>query len=851
MRRLVAIGICWLLAFTSAAQFCAAAEMPPARPQPVRVYSHLLVPAEHPDYHRRSVKPPGWELFDNQTQFITLRGFSMRDGEIIDFAKALDDYSVKHDLGRVAWPSYPILFAKNLDALAAEIQRRKLYLFDIWGYVPGSGPGGYWQQFKPPASALAMLQSKLGDRWLGTDIGEQDGRYVGGYASQMTPPSAGRFDQYLNFQRHFQRLSDDLGNRHCVLVSLQFGHYLLKEGTATLLGAETAQGLPNAQVFYSFIRGAGKQYGVPWFGNVSIYNRWGFKSYSKGRERDGTSLSLMKRLMYSQILYNCMAVGFENGWFDADGRLSPIGRIQQSAQRWVRTIGQPGVQHTPVAVLLDFDAGWTVPRHLYSDAIYRVWGNLPYEDRDYLTDDVLDLIYPGYADSSYFHDESGFSTATPYGDIADGLLSDAPLWLLNRYGVVVVTGKSRSPELRAKLSAFVAGGGHLVLVGEKWVDPSGKGQITVLPGNGLADRTAATVPDQVDRHLDSPRPLSPAARAMLDQIFRQQRLFEVDPRLGLITCRKKAGEYTLGVLNNSWCERPLEIKSLCGPIESIQEVPLDTAERSAAGFVPPGQESAPLGKNTANTIAGGDIRIFAVRAGESGVAEVPHATPAPPPQGVIFALHDARSIKEEILRRPTFFQHFDGVMVDWRYLHDREKRALARDAAWIKRQGLTLVVDLRPGLNLFPDLRLLDNVHDEYETSMAAIDDVLKKMQVLGARHLLLTLHRLPENNYSDGWQGFAPALKRIAAEAARRGVTLYLYPQTAKSPGSLRPLLQRVGAANLKIAASRATVDAAKKSSVGMWLASSPAELDGRQDHADALVVLDAPYDNGDEERK
>jgi hypothetical protein len=74
-------------------------------------------------------------------------------------------------------------------------------------------------------------------------------------------------------------MGDDLGHKHAALVSLNFGHYFLKEGTYTLIGAETAQGLPNSQVYYAFIRGGGKQYGVPWFGNASVWNRWGYKTY--------------------------------------------------------------------------------------------------------------------------------------------------------------------------------------------------------------------------------------------------------------------------------------------------------------------------------------------------------------------------------------------------------------------------------------------------------------------------------------------------------------------------------------------------------------------------------------------
>ena len=84
-----------------------------------------------------------------------------------------------------------------------------------------------------------MFESTLGSRWLGMDVGEQDGRYVGGYAAQMVPASASRFEQYLNFHRHFESMCDELGNKMCVLGSLNFGHYLLKEGIYSAIGAET------------------------------------------------------------------------------------------------------------------------------------------------------------------------------------------------------------------------------------------------------------------------------------------------------------------------------------------------------------------------------------------------------------------------------------------------------------------------------------------------------------------------------------------------------------------------------------------------------------------------------------
>lgn len=848
-------------------------------PASIRVYSHLLDPREHPDYDRRAVKPPTWDTFKNRTQFTTLRGFNVENDRIVGYAEELDKFTRQYELGDVIWPSYPILFAKNLGEFADEIARRDLYLFDIWGYVPGSGPGGYWQQFLPPKEAFATLESKLGERWLGTDIGEQDGRYIGGYANQMTPASASRFEQYLNFQRHFERMSDDLGHRHATLVSLNFGHYFLKEGTYTLIGAETAQALPNSQVYYAFIRGAGKQYGVPWFGNASIYNRWGYKSYGSagGSGGDthgptkGTSLSLLKRLLYSHILYNSVAVGFENMWFEGN-QLSPIGKIQQAAQRWVKANGQPGVMHTPVALLLDFYSGWSFPRHLYTDKLFRVWGNLPYTDGDHQTDALLDLIYPGYADASYFHDEAGFLTRTPYGDIADCLLSDAPLWVLQRYPIVIVAGGlSGGAELRDKLESYVASGGHLVYAEDglarlpgtfgtwpggipgqprrapgAWGKSYGKGSITVLTSrfgfastHGYGGQSGALdgFGAGVDRSLPRPFHIEAEARSALERALDEARLFAADGRLHLITCRKGPGEYTLGVFNNTWHELPLQIVSQCGEIESLRELPLDQSEKGAVGYTPEGVDPATLGRNTDTTIAGGDVRIFAVKVRETNVVEIAHVRPPARPHGRFLPLRKLSSLKKEILARPTFFEHFDGVVVDWRYLHDREPAALTAESGWLKRQGLRIAVDLSSGIDLYPTLRLIDNLPADYANSMATIADVLAKMEILGARDLILSLHRHPENNFTGEQTdaAFETTLKALAKQAAARQVTLHLRMAFGKPPWSLDDglrWLDRVGAPNLKLAPSMALLAgqtptpelaARLKPHLGFWLVAAP----------------------------
>ena len=150
-------------------------------------------------------------------------------------------------------------------------------------------------------------------------------------------------------------------------------------------------------------------------------------------------------------------------------------------------------------------------------------------------------------------------------------------------------------------------------------------------------------------------------------------------------------------------------------------------------------------------------------------------TPPPAPKGRALPLGNPASLQEAILRRPTFFQHFDGVIVDWRYLDARDVAALTREAAWLKRQGVRIYVDLRSGLNLFPDLRLTSNDPERFPESLARITQIMDKMGAQGAADLLVCLHRQPENSFpiAQTNASFAESLKTLAAEAATRKITV------------------------------------------------------------------------------
>jgi len=861
----------------------------------MRVYSKLMDPTVYPDYGRREYRVPTWELFDHVPQCTALRAFTIRDNQLVNFREDLDLYE-RLNLGRVIWPVFYTLFARNFNELVEEIKKRGLFLFDIWGHIPGSSYEGMWSHVMPPKGMVEHLQQELGDRFLGIDNGEQDGRYVCSYANQQCPSPADRYEQYLNFQRHFQRMGDDLGNKLSTLVSLCFGHYFLKEGNHILIGAETGQALPSSQVYYAFIRGAGKQYGVHWFGNASIFNRWGYKSYESDGEvggvncgpTQGTSLNLLRRLIYTHYLYNCVAIGFEQAWLMGDNVekrlnglpvpmeedrstavLSPVGEIQVAAHEFVQKQGQPGVMQTPIALMLDHYSGWAMPRHLYTSNVYQVWGAMPYEAGDYFTHNLLSMIYPGYEDASYYRDERGFLASTPYGDSADVILSDAPDWIMKQYNVIVAAGKLKvDAEVRAKFDAFVEQGGHLVVTADNarelwpdlkiehptqkptgttavWSDGSktnekykipacpatlpagasvlakckdmplvvriakGKGQITLLlTPFGLNERPTVTGPivNAVEKPLVNPYPLLGHVQKVLHEVFSSQRLFSVGQGLGYIVCRKGAGEYTLGVFNPDLFLRPFKIVSHCGKIQKITELAIDQQAKTRVGYWPAGMEKHNAGESSQATISGGDIRLFSVSVKEEDVQAITPSKPSAPVKDRILSIKPGKGIKETILAMPTFFQHFDGVKIDWEYLRDRDRSRIEYERGWLGRQKARIIVDFSHGLNFYPDLTLLDTLMFRYEQSVAAIDDVLDKMKLIGSAEAVISLHRKPENHCDDARAAdrFLAGVRDLCKRAAQRDIVLYVQTHSHKWYASTREMVEfvdKVGAANLKLA--------------------------------------------------
>lgn len=874
----------------------------------VNIYPYLNDPGDHPDYERYFVKHPTYSTFGGKPQFAALRGFQIENLHVVNYQQDIDLYLLNDDtsLGTVIWPQYPLLYTDNVRTVIDHIADMNLFVTGIWGFVPGSGPGNgskyqenFPQEFHPPEDVLAYLEDTLGEKWFGTSAGEQDGRYIGSYSHEMMPTNVDKVQQYLNFRMHFKGIEDILGPKMFMLHGLPMSHYILKTGLYVIVGAETGQGLPNAQIFYAFIRGAGKQYGVLWMGNVSIYNRFGYKVYANSSYKEdnqghtnsedkvtihgtsaeytcnsqaeggptcGTSLNLMKRLMYTHIMYNSVYMGFENGWFiGSTETLSPIGLIQHAAKVWLNNFGPVGKHLATVAVLMDFYAGWNPPRHFYDD-IFSLWSNLPYSEGDYFTDNVFQLFYPRYQDCSYFHDEIGFSSATPYGDVLDVILTDAAVWDMQRYDTLIVTGELQyTKELSENLESYINYGGNVIITADNFalfqkdfysflkvmVDIDScksysanstitmnvpklfdiielytmsvcdsyheEGSLQILAQTedkmplawlwqGSSDNTGYvlifTTPyaisselvnkptTAVDEPLLSPFPLLHHAQIIMDYFLTRTSVFQMENNLlSYIVNYMDNNDYLVLVTNPLMSQQSLKFISPVGDITKIIEHQLDQSEKGQVGYLPDGYQGTDLGKSTNDTIAGVDTRLFTITLQTNSVRTINKVMPKPRPDGIVLHLWQIRdSLMNEIHRRPTFFQHFDAVIVDYLYVMSKDDDFLLKEAKWFNQQNLKVYIDASPVIDLFPNLRLVNNSVIDFNESFNDLQKLLQKTEIYMVTDLIISLHRVPENDitYSATLKDFNNTLHTLVQLASARNIRIHLQDSVKNPTGSI-----------------------------------------------------------------
>ena len=455
-------------------------DVPPLTAPAHRPWTQPVVPEAHPLF-ATTVPPP----VTRQTMGYDLHLTGARGVD----AGTLDSFHRTYDFGDVCWPHLGILpqranypaeadyqkALKELESALIAVRERGLYLFDIWGYVPFDANYPY----KVAPEHHEILMRVFGERFLGYDNGEQDGRYIGAYAQQGKATT--RREGYADFVTWDEHVCGDSMNYMNATGSLNFSHYYGERG-ARMLGLETAQGLPSDTLLFAFLRGAGRQYGRLLYQASSVWNRYGYNVYAqRGTESvrgdgygqgpaKGASLSLHRRLFFCGWLDGHSVFGTETSQFTADQlasgapELSPLGQQHLALREWAKAHPDRGVPYTPLAFVLDFNTGWNPPRHLDRGDTFKIWGKFPYERGDTLIDAMFRFVWPGYEDCSYRRNERGFITPTPYGDSFDVLTNRCLPEVLRQYPALMLLGEvEMTTAFIERLAAYVRGGGDVIL----------------------------------------------------------------------------------------------------------------------------------------------------------------------------------------------------------------------------------------------------------------------------------------------------------------------------------------------------------------------------------------------------
>ncbi len=783
--------------------------------QPV-IRDHFIDVRTYPDYNRRPWPMPGWHTFGDRVQLVGNR--------YVNSANIAQGGGT----GRVYRPNYDFVrnpSAANFTSLLSELDAADpaLFVWNLGGYIPWSHPGGYINY-----AYLGQMIDTLGERFLGSDIGEQDGHYHNVYKS-LNRLSTDPFEEYLKLHRYQLRVAEDHSDKAALLTVMYNWHGTLRDGVVVSAAAECQNkgGVTNSQVQYAFLRGAARQFGVSLAGDLAVFTSW---------DTQHTSTALRRRYLYSQYQWNCAILSCE----DAYGPAPIVEDLNTAMNGFLDAHPRPGPVQCPVAILTDPFQGW-MPAMALSNQFKKHIAQA-YQPGDFLTHLLLNTVYPRYADNGMWKDESRAMAPTPYGDLVEVVTSDCPVPVMAGYGAVIVGSDmpDAGRELRDKLEDYATHGGHVVVTAAnakrlwpEWgignqpvalpansqvepasggafieplafevlpVDPSGiagavpsatsggvplvvevpmgAGRVTLLTSAYGLNRNPSPVVSRPyplwNQALDSsteqvqPYVFAEHVRRTLDGTLKSQQLFSVcNDQLAFITNRVDANTWLVGIYNTHLTAQAFELQSRIGSIQSVVELPLDNLAMNYP-FLPEGYSGDGVASDSAH-IAAGDVRFFHVSVIAGNAVRVASApTSNAVPSGRFLRMPTLADLDRSLIRWPTFFQHFDGVMLDWTEMRDIDRDALTYDISrWMNRQRLRFVIDCRHEPSAALD-------------AMAAMKDKLLLLD--GARHLL----------FSSGDAEQAARIAAMAADPAMSGFHFHMLPPT--QPGLLRDPLNLPG---------------------------------------------------------
>ncbi|MFM7205252.1 MAG: hypothetical protein ACKO4T_01080 [Planctomycetaceae bacterium] len=252
--------------------------------------------------------------------------------------------------------------------------------------------------------------------------------------------------------RTARRWKESVGGRMTMANGYGMLSHLAEIGLDAV-GVETSETIPATQVKRAFARGAARQFGIPWFEEVSV---WFGASVSGGMPEAtilpfwpdtpvggeaGHSASHLRRHWFTAwfsgashvMLEASPRVLFEVPWtgeFPAAARLSRYGREARHLADLMARVDL-GTPYTPFAVLVGRHHGrWSVWG--------RPWGRLEPTIGDAMMERFFDQVFPGQSQGP--GREERYLCSSPFGDTFDVVVNDADRSSWHAYPVILAVG---------------------------------------------------------------------------------------------------------------------------------------------------------------------------------------------------------------------------------------------------------------------------------------------------------------------------------------------------------------------------------------------------------------------------
>ena len=291
-------------------------------------------------------------------------------------------------------------------------------------------------------------------------------------ALSYLPAYTNRAEALAAWQRFFEYQKATLFDTvHALSGNVAFSQYAAAWG-ATTISMETAGNL-NCMPFRSMLmatRGGSRQFGVPWAFYIAYY--LGDATTEGFHLGWGKSVSQVRRELFSAYYMGPTFLDDEGGMV-SDGKLTDHGRTFKELHAWSQSEpGARGQSYTPILFLVDYHHGRMGRR--WGNLAWKIWNELPMEDGDYMTDQVIRATDPPIELSSSDTFKPPYSVNTlngRLGDVFDLFFANPPQHggaikkeHLDRYPVAMLLGDvALTPVLVDRLRTYVREGGTLVV----------------------------------------------------------------------------------------------------------------------------------------------------------------------------------------------------------------------------------------------------------------------------------------------------------------------------------------------------------------------------------------------------